>query len=114
MKKIEAIVRTFKRNDVIEAINGVKRGRMMTVYEVAGMDGVYSPTSAHTYDPSPVFDARILIVLVVQESEVSAVVQAIIQAAQTHRFRDEDGMVYVTDIVGAYRIRTGESGEESL
>lgn len=112
MKKIEAIVRPFKLDDVKEAmieegING------MTITEVRG----YGRQKGHTeiYRGSEYrieFVPKIKIEIVVPESQVDLVVNIIIKAAKTGQIGD--GKIFVLPVEDAIRIRTEESGKNAL
>jgi nitrogen regulatory protein PII len=112
MKKIEAIIKPFKLNDVKEALNGV--GILgMTVVEVKGFGRQKGHTeiyrgSEYTVDFLP----KIKIETVLPDSQVEAAVQAIIKAAKTGKIGD--GKVFVSTIDDAWRIRTDERGDGAV
>ena len=112
MKKIEAIIKPFKLNDVKEALNGV--GILgMTVVEVKGFGRQKGHTeiyrgSEYTVDFLP----KIKIETVLPDSQVEAAVQAIIKAAKTGKIGD--GKVFVYTVDEAIRIRTDEKGELAI
>jgi nitrogen regulatory protein PII len=112
MKKIEAIIKPFKLEDVKEALAeiGVEG---MTVTEVKGFGRQKGHTeiyrgSEYTVDflPKVKFD------LVVPDSGVDKAVQAIIKSAKTGKIGD--GKIFVTNIEEAIRIRTEERGEDAV
>lgn len=112
MKKIEAIIKPFKLEDVKEALAeiGVEG---MTVSEVKGFGRQKGHTeiyrgSEYTVDFLP----KIKIELVVGESHWSEAVAAIVKAAKTGKIGD--GKVFVSDVVDAVRIRTGETGDNAV
>lgn len=112
MKKVEAIIKPFKLDEVKDALGeaGVKG---MTVTEVKGFGRtggkreVYRG-SAYVVD----FVPKVKVEVVVPDSLVAAVIEAIEKAARTGRIGD--GKIFVTAIEEAVRIRTGERGEEAV
>ena len=112
MKKIEAILKPFKLNDVKEALNGI--GILgMTVMEVKGFGRQKGHTeiyrgSEYTVDFLP----KIKIETVLPESLVESAVEAILKAAKTGKIGD--GKVFVSTIDDAWRIRTDERGDGAV
>ena len=112
MKKIEAIIKPFKLNDVKEALNGI--GILgMTVMEVKGFGRQKGHTeiyrgSEYTVDFLP----KIKIETVLPESLVESAVEAILKAAKTGKIGD--GKVFVSTIDDAWRIRTNEHGDSAV
>jgi nitrogen regulatory protein P-II 1 len=112
MKKIEAIIKPFKLEDVKEALSelGVEG---MTVSEVKGFGRQKGHTeiyrgSEYTVDFLP----KIKIEVVLSDQLVTQAVDAIIKAAKTGKIGD--GKVFVSTIENAVRIRTEETGEQAL
>jgi nitrogen regulatory protein P-II 1 len=112
MKKIEAIIKPFKLDDVKEALTelGVIG---MTVTEVRGFGRQKGHTelyrgSEYTIDFLP----KVKVELVVAEQIVEKVVAAIVAAARTGSIGD--GKVFVMPMGEAIRIRTGEKGESAI
>ena len=112
MKKIEAIIKPFKLEDVKEALSslGVEG---MTVLEVKGFGRQKGHTeiyrgSEYTVDFLP----KIKIEVVLADGMVPAAVEAIIKAAKTGKIGD--GKVFVSPIENAIRIRTEETGEQAV
>jgi nitrogen regulatory protein P-II 1 len=112
MKKIEAIIKPFKLEDVKEALSslGVEG---MTVSEVKGFGRQKGHTeiyrgSEYTVDFLP----KIKIEVVLADSQVSPAVEAIVKAAKTGKIGD--GKVFVSSIENAVRIRTEETGEQAV
>src|SRR5436189_2668125 len=110
MKKIEAIVKPFKLEEVKDALSeiGIEG---MTVIEVKGFGRQKGHTeiyrgSEYTVDFLP----KIKIEIVVIDSLASAAVQAIVGAAKTGKIGD--GKVFVSSIENVVRIRTEETGEQ--
>jgi nitrogen regulatory protein P-II 1 len=112
MKKIEAIIKPFKLNDVKEALNGI--GILgMTVMEVKGFGRQKGHTeiyrgSEYTVDFLP----KIKIETVLPEALVESAVEAILKAAKTGKIGD--GKVFVSTIDDAWRIRTSEQGDSAV
>ena len=112
MKKIEAIIKPFKLDDVKEALTEI--GIIgMTVTEVRGFGRQKGHTelyrgSEYTIDFLP----KVKIELVVPDEIVEKVVAAIVAAARTGSIGD--GKVFVMPMGEAIRIRTGEKGESAI
>jgi len=112
MKKIEAIIKPFKLEDVKEALSGIGV-EGMTVSEVKGFGRQKGHTeiyrgSEYTVDFLP----KIKVEVVLADSQVADAVQAIIKAAKTGKIGD--GKVFVCSIENAIRIRTEETGEQAV
>ena len=112
MKKIDAIIKPFKLEDVKEALSslGVQG---MTVSEVKGFGRQKGHTeiyrgSEYTTDFLP----KIKIEVVLAESQVASAVDAIVKAARTGKIGA--GKVFVSTIDNAIRIRTEETGEQAV
>src|SRR6201991_371127 len=112
MKKIEAIIKPFKLEDVKEALTeiGVEG---MTVIEVKGFGRQKGHTeiyrgSEYTVDFLP----KIKMELVVADSILDAAVNAIVKSAKTGKIGD--GKVFVYDVQEAIRIRTEEKGDKAV
>lgn len=112
MKKIEAIIKPFKLEDVKEALAEVGV-QGMTVVEVKGFGRQKGHTeiyrgSEYTVDFLP----KVKIEIVVEGARAETVVEAIVKAANTGKIGD--GKVFVSDVAEAIRIRTGERGHEAI
>ncbi len=112
MKKIEAIVKPFKLDEVKDAL-GTVGVTGMTVTEVKGFGRQKGHTeiyrgSEYTVDFLP----KIKIELVVADDQLDNAVDAIVKAAKTGKIGD--GKVFVTNIDEAVRIRTEEKGEKAI
>jgi len=112
MKKIEAIIKPFKLEDVKEALGGVGV-EGMTVSEVKGFGRQKGHTeiyrgSEYTVDFLP----KIKIEIVLADSQAGPAVEAIIKAAKTGKIGD--GKIFVSAIENATRIRTEETGENAV
>jgi len=112
MKKIEAIIKPFKLDDVKERLTalGVKG---MTVSEVRGFGRQKGHTEIYRGAEYVVdFLPKIKIEVVVADSQVSEIVEAVRGAANTGKIGD--GKVFVFPVEDCIRIRTGETGEDAL
>ncbi len=112
MKKIEAIIKPFKLEEVKDALGEVGI-EGMTVSEVKGFGRQKGHTeiyrgSEYTVDFLP----KIKIELVLGDSQVTAAVEAIVKAAKTGKIGD--GKVFVSTLENAIRIRTEETGEQAV
>jgi nitrogen regulatory protein P-II 1 len=112
MKKIEAIIKPFKLEDVKEALAGLGV-EGMTVSEVKGFGRQKGHTeiyrgSEYTVDFLP----KLKLEVVLADSNVEAAVDAIVRAAKTGKIGD--GKVFVSSIENAVRIRTEETGEQAV
>ncbi len=112
MKKIEAIIKPFRLEDVKDALTaaGVEG---MTVCEVKGFGRQKGHTeiyrgSEYTVDFLP----KLKLEIVVADNRVDAAVKAIVQAAKTGKIGD--GKVFVSAVEAAIRIRTEETGDTAL
>jgi nitrogen regulatory protein P-II 1 len=112
MKKIEAIIKPFKLEEVKEALSGLGV-EGMTVSEVKGFGRQRGHTeiyrgSEYTVDCLP----KIKVEVVLSDAMVAGAADAIVKAAKTGKIGD--GKVFVTPIDNAVRIRTGETGEQAV
>jgi nitrogen regulatory protein PII len=112
MKKIEAIIKPFKLNEVKDALSDVGV-EGMTVSEVKGFGRQKGHTeiyrgSEYTVDFLP----KVKIEIVLPDTQVESAVAAIIKSARTGKIGD--GKVFVSDVQNAHRIRTEEEGERAL
>ena len=112
MKKIEAIIKPFKLDDVKEALQEVGL-QGMTVTEAKGFGRQKGHTELYRGAEYVVdFLPKIKIELVVPDNRVDAAVEAIQNAAQTGRIGD--GKIFIMPVENAIRIRTGEAGDDAL
>ena len=112
MKKIEAIIKPHKLEDVKEALNKVGVAGL-TAYEVKGYGRQRGHTEIYRGAEYTVdFRPKVKIEVVVDDEVASAVEEAIIEQARTGTIGD--GKVFIYDCEGAVRIRTGERGPEAL
>ena len=112
MKKIEAIIKPFKLEEVKDALGEVGI-EGMTVSEVKGFGRQKGHTeiyrgSEYTVDFLP----KIKLEIVVSDAHLDNAVAAIIKAAKTGKIGD--GKVFVSDVEEAIRIRTDEKGEQAV
>ncbi len=112
MKKIEAIIKPFKLEDVKEAL--VESGIIgMTVTDVKGYGRQQGHSELYRGAEYIVdFLAKIKIELIVNDEEVEKTVSTIVESAKTGKIGD--GKIFVTPIEDVVRIRTGESGSEAV
>ncbi|MEK0083738.1 P-II family nitrogen regulator [Benzoatithermus flavus] len=112
MKKIEAVIKPFKLDEVKEALQEVGL-KGMTVTEVKGFGRQKGHTELYRGAEYVVdFLPKVKIELVVDDAVVDRAVEAIQQAAKTDRIGD--GKIFVTNVEDAIRIRTGERGTDAL
>jgi nitrogen regulatory protein P-II 1 len=112
MKKIEAIIRHFKLEDVKNALNdqGVQG---MTITEVRGFGRQKGHTEMYRGTEYEVdFVPKIKLEVVVPDDRADTVTDTILRAAQTGQVGD--GKMFITDLADTVRIRTGEKGEGAV
>ena len=112
MKKVEAIVKPSKLDDVKEALHDVGL-QGMTVVEAKGFGRQRGHTELYRGAEYVVdFLPKLKIEVVVSDDTVDAAIDAISKAAQTGKIGD--GKIFVSDVAEAVRIRTGERGQQAL
>jgi len=112
MKLVTAIIKPFKLDDVRQALTSVGI-EGLTVTEVKGFGRQKGHTEIYRgaeYEVS--FVPKVRIDVVVKDSLVEPVIEAIVKAARTENIGD--GKVFVSDVTRAVRIRTGEQNEEAI
>ena len=112
MKKVEAIIRHFKLEDVKNALNeqGIAG---MTIAEVRGFGRQKGHTEMYRGTEYQVdFVPKIKIEVVVPDSKLQVVLDTIMRSAQTGQVGD--GKMFVTNLSEVVRIRTGETGESAI
>ena len=112
MKKIEAIIKPFKLDEVKEALTdlGVEG---LTVVEAKGFGRQKGHTELYRGAEYIVdFLPKVMIEVVLNDEMLERAIEAIVQNAQTGRIGD--GKIFVTDIQDAIRIRTGERGRDAV
>jgi len=112
MKKIEAIIRPFKLEDVkIALVNSGIVG--MTVSEVRGFGRQKGQVERYRGSEFTVeFLQKLKVEVVVEDEKVKSVIDAIAEAAKTGEIGD--GKIFITSIDSVVRIRTGDKDEEAL
>ena len=112
MKKIEAIIRPFKLEDVkIALVNSGIVG--MTVSEVRGFGRQKGQVGRYRGSEFTVeFLQKLKVEVVVEDERVNSVIDAIAEAAKTGEIGD--GKIFITSIDSVVRIRTGDKDEEAL
>lgn len=111
MKKVELVIRRSKFDEVVEALNAVKI-EFFTFWDVRGVGKttqgrVYRGIA---YDTSTI--ERIMITFFCREKFLDPAIKAILKSAHTGEIGD--GKIFISDIVDAYRIRTGEKGDKAM
>ena len=112
MKKIEAIVRHFKLEDVKNAL--IEKGITgMTISEVRGFGRQKGHTETYRGTEYRVdFVPKVKIEVVTDDAKVKSAIDAIVKAAQTGQVGD--GKIFVSSLEDSVRIRTGETGKDAL
>lgn len=112
MKKVEAIIKPFKLDDVREALSDIDVTGL-TVSEVKGFGRQKGHTELYRGAEYVVdFLPKIKMEIVLADEQVDACVEAITKAAHTGRIGD--GKIFVTGVEQVIRIRTGEEGESAV
>ena len=112
MKKIEAIIKPFKLDEVKEALQdlGVQG---LSVIEVKGFGRQKGHTELYRGAEYVVdFLPKVKIEVVLDDEQVDGAIEAIVNAAKTDKIGD--GKIFVSSIDQAVRIRTGETGSDAL
>ncbi|MEM9249189.1 MAG: P-II family nitrogen regulator [Pseudomonadota bacterium] len=112
MKKVEAIIKPFKLDEVKDALQeiGVQG---LSVIEVKGFGRQKGHTELYRGAEYVVdFLPKVKIEVVLPDDQVDTAIEAIVSAAKTEKIGD--GKIFVTDVAQALRIRTGESDNEAL
>jgi len=112
MKKIEAIVRHFKLEDVKNALSeqGISG---MTISEVRGFGRQKGHTEMYRGTEYTVdFVPKVKVEVVVDDGKLQTALETIVRAAQTGQIGD--GKIFVSDLVETVRIRTGETGADAV
>ena len=112
MKKIEAIIKPFKLDEVKEALQeaGIQG---LTVTEIKGFGRQKGHTELYRGAEYVVdFLPKVKIEVVLTDDMVDAAIEAIVAAARTDKIGD--GKIFVTPVEQAIRIRTGETGDDAV
>ncbi len=112
MKKIEAIIKPFKLDEVKEALHEVGL-QGITVVEAKGFGRQKGHTELYRGAEYVVdFLPKLKLEIVLSDEQCESALEAIQEAARTGRIGD--GKIFVTDVEEAIRIRTGETGREAI
>ena len=112
MKKIEAIIRHFKLEDVKKSLNE-KGVQGMTITEVRGFGRQRGHTETYRGTEYEVdFVPKVKVEVVCADDQVQDVIDTIMRSSQTGQIGD--GKIFVSSLDDTVRIRTGETGEEAL
>ncbi|WP_294929187.1 P-II family nitrogen regulator [uncultured Paracoccus sp.] len=112
MKKVEAIIKPFKLDDVKEALQEVGV-QGLSVTEIKGFGRQKGHTELYRGAEYVVdFLPKVKIEAVLPDDMVDAAVEAIVNAARTDKIGD--GKIFVSPVEQAIRIRTGETGDDAL
>lgn len=112
MKKIEAIIKPFKLDDVREALSEIGITGM-TAIEVKGFGRQKGHTELYRGAEYVIdFLPKVKIEIVVKNDQLDRCIEAITNAARTGKIGD--GKIFVNDVQRVVRIRTGEEGEDAI
>ncbi|MEM6620177.1 MAG: P-II family nitrogen regulator [Pseudomonadota bacterium] len=112
MKKIEAVIKPFKLDEVKEALQEVGV-QGLSVIEAKGFGRQKGHTELYRGAEYVVdFLPKVKIEVVLDDAQVDAAIEAIVAAARTEKIGD--GKIFVTAVEQAIRIRTGEEGADAL
>ncbi len=112
MKKVEAIIKPFKLDDVKSAVQdlGVQG---LTVTEVQGFGRQRGHTEVYRGAEYEIdFVPKVRVEVVTDDADAERIAQRIIEAARTGKIGD--GKVWITTVDAIYRVRTGEAGPDAL
>lgn len=112
MKKIEAIIKPFKLDEVREALSEIGVSGL-TVTEVKGFGRQKGHTELYRGAEYVVdFLPKVKVEVIIPEAQLEQAIEAIVKAARTGKIGD--GKIFVTAVEQVVRIRTGESGEAAV
>lgn len=112
MKKIEAIIKPFKLDDVKEALNGLGI-KGMTISEVKGYGRQKGHTEVYRGAEYVIdFQPKLKVEIIVNADQVDSVVDTIVEAAKTGKIGD--GKIFVLPVESVVRVRTGERDKEAI
>ena len=112
MKKVEAIIRHFKLEDVKNALS--EQGVVgMTITEVRGFGRQKGHTEMYRGTEYAVdFVPKVKVEIVIDDDRLQKVIDTLLKSAQTGQIGD--GKIFVSELVDTIRIRTGETGSDAL
>ena len=112
MKKIEAIIKPFKLDEVKDALNGIGI-QGMTVTEVRGFGRQKGQKEHYRGAEYTVeFLPKVKMEVVIADDQAKAVIETLVRTARTGQMGDRK--IFITDLDEMIRIRTGESGSDAL
>jgi len=112
MKKIEAVIKPFKLDDVREALSDIGITGM-TATEVKGFGRQKGHTELYRGAEYVIdFLPKVMITIVIRDEQLDACIEAITNAARTGKIGD--GKIFVSDVDRVVRIRTGEEGDGAI
>ncbi|MFT5221411.1 MAG: nitrogen regulatory protein P-II 2 [Planctomycetota bacterium] len=112
MKLVAAIIKPFKLDDVRQALSDIGINGL-TVYEVKGFGRQKGHTELYRGAEYVVdYIPKVKIEVAIDDDQVDAVVDAIIETARTGKIGD--GKIFITPLENAIRVRTGETGSSAL
>ncbi len=112
MKKIEAVIKPFKLDDVREALSDIGITGM-TATEVKGFGRQKGHTELYRGAEYVIdFLPKVMITIVIRDEQLDSCIEAITNAARTGKIGD--GKIFVSDIDRVVRIRTGEEGDGAI
>ncbi len=112
MKIVSAIIKPFKLDDVREALSNIGVNGL-TVYEVKGFGRQKGHTELYRGAEYVVdYIPKMKLEVAIDDDQLDAVIDAIVEAAQTGKIGD--GKIFVTNLESVVRIRTSETGSEAL
>ena len=112
MKKIEAVIKPFKLDEVREALQDLGASGL-TVTEVKGFGRQKGHTELYRGAEYTVdFLPKVKVEVIVTDAMVEKAIEAVIKAARTGKIGD--GKIFVTDVSQVVRIRTGETDEDAV
>ena len=112
MKKIEAIIRTSRFEQIHKCISGLGV-KFLSFYEIKGMGFEHARQEVYrgvAYEPA--YIPRTKLEIVTPDDLVESVIQCILKEGKTGEVGD--GKIFVFDVLEAYRIRNNDSGEKAL
>ncbi len=112
MKKIEAIIKPFKLDDVREALSEIGIAGM-TAVEVKGFGRQKGHTELYRGAEYVIdFLPKVKLEVVIKDDQIDSCIEAITSAARTGKIGD--GKIFVSDVSRVVRIRTGEEGDDAV